>query len=64
MCRLPHRLLGLARREILTLWAVVCGLVAAAQTPEEEYHVSKYFTDEFRPMIEADSSIFLSSAAD
>ena len=58
MYRLPHRLLGLARREILTLCAVVCGLVAAAQTPEEEYHVSKYFTDEFRPMIEADSSIF------
>lgn len=29
-----------------------------AQTPEEEYHVSKYFTDEFRPMIEADSSVF------
>ena len=58
MCRLPHRVLGLARRGILTLCAVVCGVVVAAQTPEEEYHVSKYFTDEFRPMIEADSSIF------
>ena len=58
MCRLPHKMLGLARRCFLTLWAVVCGWAVAAQTPEEEYHISKYFTDEFRPMIEADSSIF------
>ncbi len=36
----------------------MCGMRAVAQIPEEEYHVSKYFTDEFRPMIEADSSIF------
>ena len=58
MCRLPHSSLGLVRRLCLTLAAVVCGAGVAAQTPDEEYHVSKYFTDEFRPMIEADSSLF------
>ena len=58
MCRLPHSSLGLVRRLCLTLVAAVCGAGVAAQTPDEEYHVSKYFTDEFRPMIEADSSLF------
>lgn len=58
MCRLPHSSLGLVCRFCLTLAAVVCVAGVVAQTPDEEYHISKYFTDEFRPMIEADSSLF------
>lgn len=58
MFHLPHNGFGLVRKLALSLVAVVCPLVAVAQTPEQEYHVSKYFTDEFRPMIEADSSVF------
>ncbi len=54
----PHSISGLVRRLFIILALSVCGLNAVAQTPEEEYHVSKYFTDEFRPMIEADSSVF------
>ena len=58
MFRLPHNGYGVMRRFALSLVLVVCSLGSMAQTPEEEFHVSKYFTDEFRPMIEADSSVF------
>ena len=58
MSRLPHNGYGVMRRFALSLVLVVCSLGSMAQTPEEEFHVSKYFTDEFRPMIEADSSVF------
>lgn len=58
MCRLPHSVYGLVRKFTLSLVAFAWCLNGVAQTPEEEYHISKYFTDEFRPMIEADSSIF------
>lgn len=43
---------------VLSMFAAV-GADAAAQTPDDEIrHVSDYFTDELRPKIEADSSIF------
>lgn len=55
---LPHRVCGLVRSVLFTLALTLCSVVTVAQTPDEEYHVSKYFTDEFRPMLEADSSVF------
>ncbi len=58
MLRPPHNIHLAVRRLLLALAAVVCGLGAVAQTPEEKYHVSRYFTDEFRPMLETDSSVF------
>lgn len=58
MTRPPHNRCGLVRRIFFTLVAIVCCLEVAAQTPEEGYHISNYFTEEFRPMIEADSSVF------
>ena len=54
----PHIGCRLVRRLLLSLYLLLCGQITMAQTPEEEYHVSNYFTDEFRPMIEADSSVF------
>ncbi len=55
---LPHSEYGLVRRFIFSLILSVCGLGAMAQSLDEDYHISKYFTDEVRPMLEADSSVF------
>ena len=60
MKNLPHTTDNTVRKLALSFAGVVCFLNVVAQTPEQEYHVSKYFTDEYRPMIEADSSVFYS----
>lgn len=60
MKSLPHTTYNAVRKLALSFAGVVCFLNVVAQTPEQEYHVSKYFTDEYRPMIEADSSVFYS----
>ena len=58
MFGLPHRMLAWVRGITLLFVLLACALAGVAQTPDEEFHISRYFTDEFRPMLEADSSVF------
>lgn len=58
MLSLLHNELGLVRRFSFALVLVMCTAEGRAQAPEQEYHISKEYFNEYRPMIEADSLIF------